>query len=150
MARSKLNGHKPTDSLLAAVIEKLPPTDQPFPAEARKSWLEMMEMAFDVAYGPVDAQAAKADQSPTGPAARTAHDLAGCDFYVDKDGLALCDFRKDDSGRSIPTPGRRVLPDEIDDEPIYDYRGTARDRSTVKWADDTIGARPGMNFCGPG
>jgi hypothetical protein len=39
------------DPVIAALTRKLPPTGQPWPTEARVRWLQMMEMAFQEAYG---------------------------------------------------------------------------------------------------
>lgn len=153
----------PDDPLLNAVIWKLPDIGQPFTAAARRKWLELVAMAFDVAYGPEDLDVAfggptggamtaqpSAPAAPEKPAPRPPHVAAGCDVYVDVDGFARCDVRKDDHGRPSPTPQRRVLAEEVEGEQIYDYRGERRDRSTVTWADDMRGAQPGMEFCGPG
>jgi hypothetical protein len=144
----------PDDPLLNAVIWKLPNIGQPFSISARQKWLEMIAMAFDVAYGAADGipPSPPSAVQQSAPAPKPApHTLAGSDIYVDEDGYARSDFRKDEQGRPHPTPKRRVLADEVDAaEPIYDYRGVARDRTTVIWGDDQIGAGPGMSFCGPG
>lgn len=162
----------PDDPLLTAVIGKLPhPTDGPFPAEARSKWLKLMAMAFDVAYGeaggvveipsflpalPVSESAAVA--AAVAPASATAparpkqapHVAAGFDYYIDQAGFARCDFERTESGAQIPSPARQVDPGEIGpDDVIYDYR-SPRNRDTIIWADNTMGARPGMSFGGPG
>lgn len=142
------------DPLMAAVIAKLPPVGRPFPNAAREAWFTLMRNAIDVAYGPEDAPSAPAAIAAPAPAEKPAprppHLQAGCDVYVDDDGFARCDFRRDDSGRPFPSPQRRVLAEEALGEQIYDYRGARRDRDTVTWADDARGALPGMEFCGPG
>jgi hypothetical protein len=130
------------DPLLAAIIAKLPAASSGWPVEQRKAWLHMMEMAFDVVYGPSDAKAAPVSIDPprtaVGVAMGVAH--AGFDYYVDPEGEVL-----------NAIDNSNVLPSDVGDEMIYDYRrGPARDRATVIWADGSIGASPGMNFCGPG
>lgn len=153
-----------THPLIAAVIKQLPAQGTDFPATARVAWLKMMVQSFDLAYGPggaisvnqgeVDApmtvplRSAAAPTAPA-PAPRKPHAAAGCDFYVDLEGFARCDHSNAD-GVSVPTPERRVSAEEAADHEIYDYRGARRDRDTVKWADDSVGALPGMTFCGPG
>lgn len=152
----------PRDHLVAAVIWKLPAPGAPFPAIARSKWLEMMAMAFDVAYGAAEDAAPAAEQSDERPAANAAtpspqklllpHVAAGCDYYIDPDGFALCDSERTPEGLPRSTPRRRVAASEIEgDEVIFDYRsGPARDRATIVWADDTVGAIAGMAFCGAG
>lgn len=150
----------PDDPLLNAVIWKLPDIGQAFPAPARQAWLNMLAMAMDVAYGAeiIDMPIATSSSAPAAPVAAAPapaklepHVVAGCDYYVDAQGFARSDIRLDDQRRQFPTPQRRVLAEEIEgDNPIYDYRGVGRDRSTVVWADDVVGSRPGMAFCGPG
>lgn len=162
------------DPLLTAVIGKLPhPMDGPFPADARSKWLKLMAMAFDVAYGeaggvveipsflPVAAATEGAAAAPQAPAPVAAaatpgrpkqapHVAAGFDYYIDADGFARCDFERTESGAQIPSPARQVEPGEIGpDDVIYDYR-SPRNRDTIIWADNTMGARPGMSFGGPG
>jgi len=46
-------GGGPNDPLIQAVIQKLPPKG-PWPARARLTWMKMLAMAFDIAYGPDD------------------------------------------------------------------------------------------------
>lgn len=150
------------DALLNAVIWKLPPIGAPFSARARQKWLDMIAMAFDVAYGPADEAVERAagpdieahlhyDNAGAAVTPRPPHEVNGSDFYVDLDGFVRCNVRRDEHGRPFPTPGRRVLGEEVADSgPIYDYRGAARNRETVIWADDSVGALPGMSFCGPG
>lgn len=160
------------DALLAAVISKLPPIGSGFTADGRTKWLRMMAMAFDVAYGETgvveipnflsaaaDAQtgsdqanAGGADSAAASPPARpkpAPHAAAGFDFYIDSDGFARCDYERV-NGTQVPSPKRQVNADEIsDDEAIYDYR-SPRNKETIIWADNTMGARPGMTFGGPG
>lgn len=135
--------HGADHPLLAATIGTLPPVGTAFPERARQDWLAMITMAFNVVYG---AEGAMAETEPTArptlaavtPKPREPHELSGCDVYVDKDGY-------------VRGPGgRRMMPDEAGNEDIYEYRGPRRDRSNVIWADDSVGAEPGMNFCGPG
>jgi len=151
----------PSNPLLVAMVWQLPLVGSAFPGAARRKWLEMMAMAFDVAYGLEDAPlpearpaaaAAPAAAPPAPPAApkRAAHLVAGCDYYVDQEGYARCDVQSGPDGIPLATPGRRPLAGEVGEEVIYDYRGAARDRATVVWGDDAIGALPGMAFCGPG
>lgn len=162
----------PADPLLAAVISKLPPVGTGFTAEARTKWLRMMAMAFDVTYGEdgvveipnfieKDAAAAPAAGEPlagsaAAPAAAPArpkpapHVAAGFDYYIDPDGFARCDFERTETGAQVPSPKRQVEPGEIGAEDvIYDYR-SPRNRDSIVWADNTMGARPGMTFGGPG
>ena len=157
----------PDDPLLAAAIGKLPhPTDGPFPAEARSKWLKLMAMAFDVAYGEVgavveipsflpSASAPQPTAATPAPAAAPAapkpapHAANGVDYYIDRDGFARCDFEKMGNGAQVPSPGRQVTADEVGDEPIYDYR-SPRNPDAIIWADNSMGALPGMIFTGPG
>lgn len=159
----------PMDPLLAALIGKLPPAAGGWHRSERAAWLRLMAMAFDVVYGAEEAidvpsflsdtpgptprsedHAPRAPARPAAPPQRPPHTVNGQDFYVDKDGFARCDYQFMD-GVPVPDPGRRVLASEAAEaEAIYDYRGTARDRSTIVWADDSVGAIAGMNFCGPG
>lgn len=133
------------DPLLSALIDKLPKAEAGFAPGAREDWLDMMRKAFDVTYGragngnseePMFAVAA-----PQLPAAVATFD-AGGDYYIDKDGFAR---------RDAPEQPR-ILPDEVGPgDIIYDHRtGSARGGDTIVWADDSLGAGPGMNFCGPG
>jgi hypothetical protein len=46
-------GGGPNDPLIQAVIQKLP-TKGPWPAKARITWMKMLAMAFDIAYGAAD------------------------------------------------------------------------------------------------
>lgn len=156
----------PDDPLLNALIWKLPSTGEAFSADARSSWLKMMTIAFDVTYGPAEgvivpsiglpdngkpAAAAAAPAAPAPKPTKAPHQAYGCDYYVDGQGFARCDFEADGAGVPRPTPNRRVSADEaMNAGEIYDYRGAARDRSTIVWDDDSVGAQPGMNFCGPG
>lgn len=140
------------DPLLKAIIGKLPAAGTGWPAEQREAWLHMVEIAFEVVYGPAEvtkdmtaSEAARVMDRSGDPKAMlssflspTAH--AGFDYYIDTQGHARDAI--DDAPVSIAAVG---------DEMIYDYRrGPARDRDTIIWADGSIGARPGMNFCGPG
>lgn len=50
------NGGITGDPLLDALVKKLPQSGKPWPSAERKTWLKMVEMAFDLAYG-VQAQA---------------------------------------------------------------------------------------------
>ncbi len=159
-----------TEPLIVALLDRLPKPGEPWPANMRILWLRMFAGAFDVVYGPqlpiniglppllaVESSGrvvpvATAADEPVAPARngqRAPHVAAGCDFYVDNDGYVRCDH-SDLDGVPAPTPERRVLAAEVGDAPIYEYRGARRDRATVIWADDTHGAAPGMNFCGPG
>lgn len=150
--------HGSDHPLLAATIGTLPAIGQPFNATARANWIAMIGMAFNVVYGPEDAMpvqpttampALAAVPAPQPPPTRPAHEMSGCDYYIDAEGFALCDIRRE-GNKIILTPGRRVLPEEAMDTEIYDYRGPRRDRDTIIWADESQGAQPGMNFCGPG
>lgn len=164
-----------TEPLIAALLARLPTPGEPWAAEARAAWLRMFAGALDVVYDPQPSiivgigsfpgvplgagapapAPAPAAPPPPAPPKRSEHQAAGCDFYVDLDGYARCDFTFMDNGPGespipVPSPQRRVNPDEITGQ-IYEYRrGTSRDRETVTWADDTRGALPGMEFCGPG
>jgi hypothetical protein len=46
-------GGGPNDPLIRAVIQKLP-AKGPWPTKARITWMKMLAMAFDIAYGPAD------------------------------------------------------------------------------------------------
>lgn len=145
------------DSLIAAVIAKLPAEGKPFPGEARGNWLRMMAMALDVAYGVAEdmpsflpprpmlagAAVAAAIDPARAPRPRQAH--AGHSFYIGKDGTA-CN-----------ADGEPVLASDVPgDEMIFDYRpisGDFRDLDTIVWADGQRGMNgvaPGISFCGPG
>lgn len=157
---TRKNGHAPMDPLIAALLGRLPAEGQPFPGPDRAKWLEMMAGALDLVYGvehlvygmerikvvryegpgsgalgiekPVDNS--PHPMPPPGP--HMAHDI-----YIDAAGYVKR------SADDVP-----VEPQDVDlGEPIYDTRtGSARDRETIVWADGSIGARPGMQFCGPG
>lgn len=168
MSKPKSKGGAAAHPLLAAVIGQLPAPGTAFPTPQRIAWLKMMAQSFDLAYGP-DAvivvrlagdDAAMGSAEPLAiplrpapaaavPAPRKPHTAAGCDFYVDEQGIARCDHSNAD-GAAVPTPNRRVLAVEASGHEIYDYRGVRRDRQTVVWADESAGAEPGMVFCGPG
>jgi len=45
------NGGGPSDALIQALIQKLPPKG-PWSADERVNWLKMLAMAFQIAYGP--------------------------------------------------------------------------------------------------
>lgn len=159
--------------LLAAVIGQLPAVGEQFPDGARVAWVRLFVQTLDVAYGPGTAIAVKHAVDPTHDGLRDVpvlpwrtaasgavqatpakperrpHQAAGCDYYVDEQGFARCDHSNAD-GVAVPTPGRRVSAEEAAEKEIYDYRGARRDRETVTWADDSMGAQPGMVFCGPG
>jgi hypothetical protein len=47
------NGGGPQDTLIQALIEKLPPTG-PWSADERMNWLKLLTMAFQIAYGQVE------------------------------------------------------------------------------------------------
>jgi hypothetical protein len=47
------NGGGPQDTLIQALIEKLPPAG-PWSADERVNWLKLLTMAFQIAYGPVE------------------------------------------------------------------------------------------------
>lgn len=53
-SRSTQRGH--LDVVVEALIQKLPPGDQPFPVDARIRWLRQIEMAFQDAYGEGEAE----------------------------------------------------------------------------------------------
>lgn len=144
--------------LIVATVNTLPLAGAPFPAAQRKATLAMIEMAFNVIYGGelgggMGDAVALATPAPKpqleAVKARRPHEQNGCDYYVDEQGFARCDVRRD--GPAVyQTPQRRVTADEADGHEIYEYRGARRDRDTVIWADESQGALPGMNFCGPG
>jgi len=108
------------DSLLVALIAKLPAEMAQWPRADRIAWLQMMAMAFDVVYGPCGAIRVAADEAHhDGPGANDhrsgrseivpLHGLADhCAtqrpapgvaqhvaqrFYVDRDGFAMGDGR---------------------------------------------------------
>lgn len=150
--------------LVAAAIAELPAKGAPWPLAERLAFFRMLSMACDVAHGSVgeievalkgtiDNRVAAAPpaavKEPAKPAPAAPHVAYGSDVYVDHQGFVCSDFQIDVNGVQRPTPKRRVLPEEVS-EPVYDYRGAARDRTTIIWADDTVGATPGMSFCGPG
>ncbi len=95
------------DRLLAALIAKLPAEMAPWPRADRIAWLQMMAMAFNVAYGVcggirVGPEEARSDDRRAGaphdvpaephPTAQTAPSVAPR-FYVDRDGFAMGDGR---------------------------------------------------------
>jgi len=47
------NGGGPQDTLIQALIEKLPPAG-PWSADERLNWLKLLTMAFQIAYGQVE------------------------------------------------------------------------------------------------
>jgi hypothetical protein len=47
------NGGGPQDTLIQALIEKLPPAG-PRTADERVNWLKLLTMAFQIAYGQVE------------------------------------------------------------------------------------------------
>jgi hypothetical protein len=47
------NGGGPQDTLIQALIEKLPPAG-PWSADERMNWLKLLTMAFQIAYGQVE------------------------------------------------------------------------------------------------
>lgn len=140
------------DPLLAALINKLPPSGSEWPAAARTDWLSMIEMAFNVVYGrdtgaagyepPVRSGGGEPASNPGLRAAPVNPPHHGHFFYIDAEGFAR------------GPNARRIMPNDINaDEMVYEYRrGTARDRDTVIWADGTVGCAevPTIEFCGPG
>lgn len=148
------------DPLLAALINKLPPADKPWPWPAREAWLQMVTCAFDVVYGceerPAEEarhlgavgssghlQAAPSSAVAPSPPARVAH--AGHEFYVSVDGT-VC------NADATPVMMIDVPPEEM----IFDYRpvtGEFRDLDSIVWADGArgrAGLAEGVSFCGPG
>lgn len=120
------------DPLLAALIDKLPPSDFEWTVAAREAWLTMMRTAFEVVYGPSGADAAvhRTKKMPNdlvpgaGPAtgAMVSPAAAGmqprqCRYHIDPDG----DAKRDDTwidASDIP-PGTVVLdyrPQPVDPE----------------------------------
>jgi hypothetical protein len=100
------------DRLLAALIAKLPGEVAPWPRAGRIAWLQMMAIAFDVAYGPCGGIRVAPGETcgddcglRDGSAAATAfsHEqaeyraapppVAATRFYVDRDGFAMGDGR---------------------------------------------------------
>jgi len=92
------------DTLLAALIAKLPAQQARWPCDERIAWLRMMAMAFDVVYGPCSAVAITAEGESDGPFAAASHvrpasfttrdETAYSDdrerrFYVAHDGFAM-------------------------------------------------------------
>lgn len=133
----------PRDPLIAALVSKLP-AQGPFSAEQREAWLNMMRLAFDVAYGGENLHGGGLIAANGGGLAtrmmpeKPPH--AGYDFYIDAEGHAHMDG-------GVPVNATDVPADEM----VYDYRrGEKRDREAIIWADGSIGAAPGMAFCGPG
>ncbi len=49
------NDGGPDDALIQALIQKLPAKGEPWDADQRVTWLLMLSMAFQIAYGPVEA-----------------------------------------------------------------------------------------------
>lgn len=102
------------DSLIAAVIAKLPQPGTPFPASEREAWFTMMRHATDVAYGPCERlPVTRAAQDAIANAALNMAPMIGVGddfqvgvprhsgsatvvmttrnrFYVDHDGFAMC------------------------------------------------------------
>lgn len=142
------------DSLIAALIEKLPPPGTRWPLVERKAWLEMMSTAFVVLYGgpaggemaqtaPARSRApASKRKAAAKPKARAAApkpapvtkpqptSLAPLepDFYIDKDGFARA------------AGGVRILPGDVGDV-LVDLRGEKGDLGAITWADDSQGTK---------
>lgn len=146
--------------LLAAILAELPARGTVWPSDARADWLRMLETAIDVVYGRSDVARAdvaravsrKVDEtfyggqaggSMTAPPANTAKpEHGGHDYYIDNYNCV-----RRDPGAELVLSAEDVPAGEV----IYDYRrGSARDRDTIVWGDGSIGAGPGMEFCGPG
>ncbi len=94
------------DSLLAALIARLPPSTRPWNRSDRIAWLRMTALAFDVVYGPcrdiriaTDETDAAADGGRVEGAScasanpAKAESAMTCRFYVDRDGFAMGDGR---------------------------------------------------------
>jgi len=127
----------PRDTLVAALIWKLPRAGESFDAAARSKWLEMMAMAFDVAYGPADA-AGEGDLAQIRRLASAGAPLIAAApkkplprpprFYVDRDGYA----RKE--------PGNvQIMPHDLNGDTLFDDRGEHGDLGAIVWADGTQG-----------
>jgi hypothetical protein len=89
------------DTLLAAVVAKLPEPGSAFTSAEREAWFDMMRKAVDVAYGPVpdgaipllkrNAEVERLFQRDAAPDAAPAARIAPARFYIDHDGFALRD-----------------------------------------------------------
>lgn len=131
------------DSLIAALIEKLPHPGTAWPADQRQAWLDMMATAFTVLYGgPAGGGMTRAaalarrssSRKPTKRGAKPARPQrkapigAGPEFYIDKQGFAR------------RAGGDRILAGDVT-EILVDQRGEHGDLGSIIWADDTRGTR---------
>jgi hypothetical protein len=137
----KPNGRCAPDPLLAALIDKLPPTGTAWPAEARAAWLQMMWMAFGVVYGapgdtPVELPAflsfwssptAQAPPRHDEPAAPRTPAPPGPRYLIDGEGFARLNT------------GERIMPSDVGSSIVYDARGELGDLGAIVWADGSRG-----------
>ena len=138
MAKAKTSS---IDSLIAAVIGKLPESGTDFPVERQKAWLKMMALALATVYGgeavsfEEPAQARPTDPKPEAAPPPTQPKPRELDypFMVDRAGFAR--NRK----------GKRILPAEVTDV-LYDMRGEGGEPSGIVWADGSAGVPGGCDI----
>ena len=104
------------DPLIAAMIAKLPDAG-PWPVEAQKAWLDLMQMTFGLVYGGSIAP------QPFRPVTKPKPVYP---FYIDVDGKA-----KNQSGKPIKAK-------DVKGE-LFDLRGELGDMKSIEWADGSTG-----------
>jgi|GEM_PF-1939976 len=138
-----------SDPMLAALINKLPATGEPWPLAQRVEWLNMIAMSFNMVFGqaePIHIGTTRVNYTRDAVMmAREASDLVSKivldtarpvvakpnppRFFIDKQGYA----RKDPGGI-------RIMPGNIDaGEVLFDDRGEHGDLATITWSDDSQG-----------
>lgn len=141
------------DSLLAALVEKLPAPGTSWSAEARQAWLNMMSGAFDVVYG----AAAGGSMNSASPRSTVQHVAAprrrpaakpkakgkskskarpklaapGPAFFIDRQHYARA------------RGGERIMPNQVGGY-LVDLRGMNGDIAQIIWADDSVGIPKGV------
>lgn len=128
---------KALDPLIAALIAKLPPEDQPFSEDEQVNWLKKMTMAMGLVYGG-DAGArfvSAVSPAPNKPDVRRAEPAPPAKpkervyaFIIDVDGVAK-------NGKTKKPIG----PDEVTGGEIYDLRGIDGDVAAIVWANGQMG-----------
>lgn len=132
------------DSLIAALMEKLPAPGTPWPAVERQAWLDMMAIAFITLYGAAGVAKPNSSVSPKAPARlkRSASRRPappkplkgpGPAFYIDREGFAR------------RTGGDRIMPGQIAGM-LVDQRGEHGDLGAIVWADGSRGIPKGLQL----
>lgn len=120
---------KKSDPLIAALIAKLPASNDEWPVDQQIAWLNLMAMAFGAVWGGDAAARIKHAQPATAnvqPAKPQAPVKPTYPFYIDEKGYA--------KNRA----GKRVTAKDVGGE-IYDLRGIDGDMGGIIWADDSKG-----------